>query len=313
MGGGKSKAPAAPNYEKLAQNEAVENRKTAQELTAWNRPTQNNPFGQVSWDRQVSYSPEQEAERRKLTKQMNKYSPGSAQYKQYQQRLNAITGTDNWTQNETWDPRIMEGYDKLFEAQKGAYEGLPGAFEGGPAMPQYDEAYRKQYEQDMYDSVMNRARPEQERQQAQFTTRLRQQGLQPGTEAFDRAMQNMMTSHGDVNTQAALQARMEGGNQARQEYTTALQGQNQAYGQAKDIWGSAFDRAGAVQGLMGGQYRPTFQGFSGATGYNPADMMGAANAGYQSKMGEYNAGQQKKGNTMNTAVSAGTTIGAAMM
>jgi len=307
-GGGKGKAPAAPNYEQLAKSEAAENRKTAQELTAWNRPTQNNPFGQVSWERGTSYSPEQEAQRANLTAKMNSAKPGSSAYKDAKKKLEGITGTDNWTQNETWDPRIMEGYDKLFDAQKGAYEGLPGAFEGGPDLPQYDEAYRKQYEQDMYDSVMNRARPEQQRQQEQFTTKLRQQGLQPGTEAFDRAMQNMMTSHGDVNTQAALNARMAGGDQARQEYITALQGQNQAYGQAKDTWGSAFDRAGAVQGLMGGQYRPTFQGFSGATGYNPADMMGAANAGYQTKMGGYNADQQKKGNTMNMAATAGSAV-----
>ena len=57
------------------------------------------------------------------------------------------------------------------------------------------------------------------------------------------------------------------------------------------------------------RYNPTMPGFSGATGYSPADSLGAANAGYNAKMGEYNANQAKKGNTMNTA---GTIAAAAM-
>ena len=59
MGGGKkSSAPASPDYNKVAQTEAAENRKTAEQLTGWNRPTQNNPFGKVEWTQSTNYTPE---------------------------------------------------------------------------------------------------------------------------------------------------------------------------------------------------------------------------------------------------------------
>ena len=50
-----------------------------------------------------------------------------------------------------------------------------------------------------------------------------------------------------------------------------------------------------------------FQGFSGATGYNPASMSDAAQNRYNAQMGGYNANQSKKGNLLG----AGTTLGAA--
>jgi hypothetical protein len=62
--------------------------------------------------------------------------------------------------------------------------------------------------------------------------------------------------------------------------------------------------------MLNSQYRPTFTGFSGATGYNPADMSGAAQAQYNTKMGGYNAQQGKKGSTLNAGMGmAGSIFG----
>jgi hypothetical protein len=60
---------------------------------------------------------------------------------------------------------------------------------------------------------------------------------------------------------------------------------------------------------MNSLYTPVFQGFSGATGYNPADLMGAQQASFQSGMDKTNASNAKKGNTLN----AGATVGAAAL
>lgn len=267
MGGGKkSKAPAAPDYAALAQAEAVENRKTAEELTKWNRPTQKGALGnQISWSKDAN---------------------------------------GNWTQTEVWDPRVKKGYNEGFKIRDEAMAKLPGAeFKGPEAIGAFDPNTSGKAASDaMYASYMSRAGREQGDQQQQMQTQLRQQGLQPGTEAYDRAYQNLLRAQGDVNTKANLDSIVLGGNEARQNYASQLAGQNQAYSQADANYSRLWDTAGAANNLLNSQYRPTYQGFSGAAGYNPADMMGAAQAQYNAKMGGYNTQQGKKGSNMNAGM-----------
>lgn len=274
MGGGKGKAPAAPNYSALASQDAEAQRKTAELITQQNRPTQKDALGnQISWSKDAN---------------------------------------GNWTQSETWDPRVKKGYNEGFKIRDEAMAKLPGAeFKGPEAIGAFDpNASGKAASDAMYASYMSRAGKQQGDDQQAMQTQLRQQGLQPGTEAYDRAYKNLLTAQGDVNTKANLDSIVLGGNEARQNYQSQLAGQNQAYSQADANYTRLWDTAGAANNLLNSQYRPTYQGFSGATGYNPADMMGAAQAQYGAKMGGYNAQQAKKGNTMNTAASLGS---AAMM
>jgi len=267
MGGGKkSSAPAAPNYSQLQKQDAQAAKETAELITQQNRPTQNNPFGQMNWKKDAA---------------------------------------GNWTQTETWDPRVMQGYDQAFALKDKTMQDLmkAGPFKGPGEVDQFDPYASGQAAGDaMYESYMSRAGKEQGDQQAKMQTQLRQQGLQPGTEAYDRAYKNLLTSQGDVNAKAALDSRVLAGNEARQNYASYLSGQNQSYSQADADYSRAWDTAGAANNMVNSQYRPTFSGFSGATGYNPADMSGAAQAQYNAKMGGYNAQQGKKGSTMNAGM-----------
>jgi len=152
----------------------------------------------------------------------------------------------------------------------------------------------KEYGDAIYGSVMDRAAPQQQREQASMNARLLQQGLQPGTAAYDRAMQNMMTAHGDVNTQAAQQATIASKDQYRQDYLAQMKGQSQNYSQDLDAYNMPWDMANASM-QTANNMRPQFAGFAGGTGYSGADMAGAGQAQYQAKVGANNASNASSG------------------
>lgn len=268
--GGKSDEPKAPNYENLAKNQAELDRSTAQQITAWNRPTQVNPYGRLQWSQDDA---------------------------------------GNWTQQELLDPRLQTISDQNLGLQKrfGDQINAQGQFQG-PESVQYDPAAGDAMSNALYESVMGRARQEQGRQQDALDTKLKQQGLQPGTEAYDRAMRNMLTAHGDVSTKAALDARLAGGQEARNEFGARTVAQQNAYQQKMGEYRLPWEMLSSAQGAAAGMPRPQFQGFSAATGYQPANMIGAAQKGFETEMGKYNAEQQKKGNTLNTAMQVGAMV-----
>lgn len=202
----------------------------------------------------------------------------------------------------------------------------------------------------LYESIMGRARPEQERNTAALDTQLRQQGLIPGTEAYNRSMQNLLTSQNDANLLASQNAVLAGANEGRNKYASYLAGQGQQFGQ--DLSGynanlaqnsqnfgqnlSAFQtnmaanqqnyqqglntyltnrnqglqELAGLAGLAGGSpYQPTYPGFSAATGYQPADLLGAAQATQAANQQRANSSNSKKGGLL----SAGTSLGGAYL
>lgn len=343
--GKKTKAPKAPNYQALAKEEGEQNRQTAQEITRWNRPTQIDAYGNSmnwsqddkgNWTQQVTQNPFfQHAQTQNLAGLFNAN-------KQANDTLMAGFQGEALGDLNYRDFGSVE--DALKKASGGEFTNTAGN------IGEFDRTQGDKVANDFYESIMGRARPEQQREQEALDVKLRQQGLQPGTEAYNRAMQNMLTSHGDVATQAGLNATQAGYNAARDIYNTNLAGQGQRYQQLADTYGInqerdwnavqgelgldeamanrnnqqmaannqrfsqelskyqlPFDTATAYQSLFANSPRPEFAGFSGATGYQPADMMGAAQAGYDAKMGGYNAQQNKK----NNMVSGGSSIAAA--
>ncbi len=272
--------------------------------------------------------------------------------------------------NQSGTPQQMGGPQQMGSSQQMVGQGGPST--GGRADPGYftnqagaignfDSTQGDKVAADLYESVMGRARPEQAREQARLDNQLRNQGLQPGTAAYDRAMQNLMTSHGDVSTQAGLNSTLAGYGAAKDIYNTNLGGQGQRFDQQLGGWGAnlsrqgqltnqglardslnqqgniaseaaALARAGQQQSEQGQRFNQNyqsyllpfqqaqymqqmgqnamnpldFQGFLGATGYNPASMSDAAQNKYNAQMGGYNANQNMKGNTMGLAGTLGS-------
>jgi hypothetical protein len=269
----------------------------------------------------------------------------------------------------------MGGASTYSNAPQGS-QGVPGYnSQGGPAtggradpgyftnqagaIGNFDATQGDKVAADVYESVMGRARPEQAREQARLDTQLRNQGLQPGTEAYNRAMQNLMTSHGDVATQAGLNSTMAGYGAARDIYNTNLAGQGQRFDQQLGGWAGNLGRQGQLtnQGLardslnqqgniaseaaaierarqtqsenqqifgqnltayqlpfqraqalaQAGQVNPLdFQGFTGATGYNPASMSNAAQNNFNAQSANANASQGKKNSLLQTGGQLGS-------
>lgn len=331
------KAPPPPDYVKLADQQADINKQTLAEQTVANRPTQVNPYGKLAW----SMDPE----------------------------------TGQWTQTETWDPRITELTNQSMaqqQKQMGGVNALLGQ-QGQPLnapqaqgftqkdlgmaqftsdvlknMPKYDPATGEAFSKRFSESLLARVRPEQATARSQMETKLRLQGLQPGTEAYNRAYQNLLTSQGDVTSQAQLQGMLAGSQEARDVYGTQLQGalaraaeERNLYGtqlssalqrsqdrQAQYATGSAgqqqqfqqamqryllpYQTAQTTQGLVSdasGMFRPTYQSFTGSGSYQGADMMGATQQQYAQQVQRANEAAQRKAAT---GQAVGSVVGGAV-
>jgi hypothetical protein len=297
-GGGKgAKTASAPDYTALAQQQGAINQQTAQQITQANRPNQYDPFGNsITWTQ--TQSP-QAAEAQRV---LDEYKKGAAlrpdwdqgqidaQIAKYQQAVNDAGGAGTWSQQQTLNPETKaawESYMKNANQATSAYGGILNKYladYNAPDQGGQDEAFTNA----LYGSVMDRGRVEQQRESDALTSQLRNSGLQPGSEAYNRAMQNLMTSQNDANLLASQNAVLAG----RQEY--------------RNTRNQPLQELAGMAGIAGGQpYTPTYQGFSGATGYNPTDLVGAAQAQYGAKQQGANASNSKKSGLMGAGASLG--------
>lgn len=270
--GGKSKAPPPPDYKALAKEQAALNEKALQQQTVANRPDQINALGSIKWTQDPK--------------------------------------TGKWTQVESLDPRVQGLLDQSLGLQGKSMSQIEelmnrGGFNGGPAMPTYDQAAGDAYAKTFTDSLLARIKPQQEIDQRAMETKLRLKGLQPGTEAYDVAYKNLLTSQGDVNAQATLQGQLAGSQEARDIYTTQLTGQQQGYTQALNNYLLPWQTASASQGLANNVTMPTFQNFATSGMAQAPDMMGAAQQGYAQQVQAANdkaAKKEGKGQMIGTVV-----------
>ena len=142
------------------------------------------------------------------------------------------------------------------------------------------------------EAIMARLQPQIERMDAQTRTRLANQGLVPGGEAYSNAMLDVNKSKNDLLTNAALQgigldtgARAQGFNEASSQLGT----QNAA--QQAELQRQSFLRQqplNEITGLMSGSQiqMPQFQGYQ-PTNIAPAPIMQGAMAQGQSAMDQY--------------------------
>jgi len=275
--GSKKKAPPPPDYTKLAQEQARLQNEMLKTQTEANRPDQINAMGSLRWSQDPT--------------------------------------TGRWTQTEELNPEARAALDQALALQTeqiGQIGDLmgEGRFAGGPAMPQYDPASGEQYAQRFSESLLSRMRPQQQQEQEQMQTKLRLQGLQPGTEAYNRAYQNLLTSHGDVTAQAQLQGLLAGGKEARDIYQTQLGGQEQGYNQELQKYLLPWQTAGMTQGLANSIKMPEFQGFSQTGQDETPRIMDEAQQQYAQQMQAYNeAAQSKQGKGQAIGSMAGGVLG----
>ena len=346
MGGGKkSKAPPAPDYAGLAQQEGTQNRILAQEMTTANRPTQIDQYGNKlswtqgpggQWTQNVSLTPQTQGMQQnyltgtnlgqglfnnamvmydRISKKDPMFGPQAYQAMPGMGQLQGVggkgggTNTDVNMNNFAAGPYYGGTNTSVSAGDFGASPISQGATSTGVSLPgmgsqqmttgqgrtnvdlnqqgsqmlgqglartnvntrdfgvqgidpsvsgqvpQYDPNAGKSVADALYGSVMDRGRKEQLRETDTLTTQLRQQGLQPGTPAFDRAMQNLRTSQNDANLLAAQNATLAGGQEARDIYGAQLAGNQQRFGQmqganATNLQNAQFQQQQQQQNLM---------------------------------------------------------------
>jgi hypothetical protein len=249
-------APAPPDYAGAARETAAGNLAAAQTATAANRVNQITPYGNLTY---------------------------------------AETGTDSrgnpiWTATQSLSPAQQQLLDYQNQASIGlgklAGQGL-GYVENMLNTP-FDTSKLPTTgfnpSQSYQDAYMQRLQPQIQQGQERLQQRLANQGIDIGSEAYDRAMQAQAKAENDLLLGATTQG-FGVGQQARQQ---ALQ--EQAYLRNEPLNTLSAVRTGAqVQG-------PQFVNSAQQATTSGADILGASQMGYNAQMGDFNAKQAAQQN-----------------
>lgn len=294
------KAAAPPDYTKAAEATAQSSKDVTNTQNFANRPDQITPFGNQTWQTQAAIDP---ATGQKVTKwtQNTTLNDASQQALDNQQALDAgrsqIAGgmlnrvsqefapTMNWDQ---FQPQVNQlDYSKTTQ-------------------PDSSQNYYNKAGDAVYNQFSQRNEPIFQQQQAQMETRLRNQGLHPGDEAYDAQVKGLSQQQNDARTNASLQATQAAGTEANRMFgmdtgAHALQTgdiQNQAAFQntarQADIANEMQKRGfslNEINGLLNGQQigMPSMPGFQGATKSDATNYSQAAAQQYSAAQDAANA------------------------
>jgi hypothetical protein len=281
MGKSAPAAPAAPDYVGAAKQQGVENVETARVQARLNNPNTYTPYG----TQLVSYDGDQATIRQTLNPQAQK-TLEEQQNTQYQ--LASLSGKGANLASNVLDkpfafggPDVQTSLDLSNVAKMPVNAGTTGQ-----------------------EAIMSRLEPSLAKNRVSTETQLINQGLRPGTEAYDNAIQLLGQQENDARTQAALQginldtsANAQGYNQALQGAQFGNTAQQQALMQA--IQGRQMP-LNEITALMSGSQiqNPQFQAYSGSN-IAPAPIFGATQAQAQNAQNTYN--QQVANQNANTA------------
>lgn len=158
-----------------------------------------------------------------------------------------------------------------------------------PALPTDQAAFRDQ----AYGDLMRRFNTDFDRTQAATDTKLRNQGLQPGTEAYNTQMDLLNRTKTDAGQQAFLQA----GNLAGQNLSQAQTLHNQNLSDQSLAQSQPIGIAQQLLGQGGTATQPNYVNAPQAT-VNPTDVAGLQLAQYQGQMNAYNQQMQANNSMM---------------
>lgn len=294
-----SKSADAPDYEAAALAEGAMNKENLESQTWANRPTQNNPWGSVSWER----TPE--------------WDPVTGQY------------INEWTQNQTLAEPLQGALDNemaLMEGRSGLASNMMGdlATDYGERMDwgQYgdptelrqrgdlsgagldprqrqldysgaynidDPAYGVQKAEDaFYDRGAQRLDRRMGNQNEDLEVKLRNQGLQPGDAAYDRAMQDFGEERTDAYQALTNEAIMASGAEAQRMFgmQSSLRGQQTGEEDRSAAFGNQARDQGFNERMLAGNY-------------NQAQDLQQANYANQLRQNNINEGMTQRGQRLN--------------
>lgn len=240
--GKSSSPPPAPDYRGAAQATAQGNLEATRAATEANRINQYTPYGSLTYSRDP----------------------------------NAATPDSGWSQSVN----LNETGQKLLDYQNNASLGL--GEQTGQALNRVGQSLSQPFDYGSVGDVQNAAQgaitsrldPMWDRKQQQTETQLVNQGLRPGTEAYDNAMKDFNFGRNDAYQQAILA----GINTMPQTYQLANSLRNQPLNELNAL------RTGSQV------TNPTFNNVPLQQTTTGANMLGAAQAEGQYNQNAYNAG-----------------------
>lgn len=265
-------APAAPDYAGAAQATAAGNLDAARAATAANRVNQVTPYGNLNYQ---------------------------------------ITGSDPYG-NPTWTATtsLSDVGQQLLNNQNAAALGLGGTINSAlgrvqetmgqgfnPNLPSVGinpgETYQEAY--------MRRLAPQIEQNRNSLQAQLANQGIEPGTKAYENAMRIQGQKENDLLLGATTQG-----------FGTGLAANQNAYTQAMSNYNLPLNTLSALR--SGAQVQnPSFVNSAQQATTSGPDLLGAAQMGYNAQMGDFNAKQAAQANLNSGLMGLGGTLGAAAL
>jgi hypothetical protein len=243
-------APAAPDYRAAAQETAAGNLDAARAATAANRVNQVTPYGNLNY---------------------------------------TISGQDPYG-NPTWTATtsLSDVGQQLLNNQNAASLGLGGTInaalgrvqstmgeEFNPNLPSTGFDPGQSYQ----DAYMQRLAPQLEQSRESMQARLANQGVAPGTQAYENAMRQQAQRENDLLLGATTQG-----------FGVGSQANQQAFNQAMTKYNMPLNTLSALR--SGSQVQnPSFVNSAQQATTGGADILGAAQMGYNAQMGDFNAKQ----------------------
>lgn len=330
--------PPAPDYRGAAQETAAGNLAAAQAATAANRVSQYTPYGNLvysqtgvdsqgnpTWRADTSLAPAQQ----EMLDIQNAAGVGLGQ------TINSALGRVQQTMGQGFNPNLPQIQSSAGQAnlQTSFGPGYKTATDYAGGMQGWDRANQL---------LMQRLAPQMEIQQRTLDAKLANQGVVPGTEAYNRAKMSLGMQQNDLLNQAqlsglqagntlfqqglagaqfgnqALQTQGQFANQAQQQMQQnrlqnaqlANQANQQAYTQALSNYNLPLNTLSALR--SGSQVQnPSFVNVPQQATTSGPDMLSAAQAGGQYNLGTYNAQQAAQSGMTSGLLGLGGSLGAA--
>jgi len=259
MGKSSPKAPAAPDPAATAAAQGQMNKETAIANAQLGMVNQNTPYGKLTYTQRGT-----SAEGTPQYESTIELSPEQQQLLQMSQQGDLGTA--------------QLGLDQLGRIRESVSS--PFSFGG---LPSYGEADQAAAQARAEEALMSRINPQFQRDEEALRTRLINQGIGQGSQAYNTEMERFNQAKNDARMQAVLSGQQYGAS----DLASALQRRNQGIQEYTTTRNAPLNEYSAL--TSGTQIQnPQFQS-SGGGGIAPVDYAGLVNNQYQAQLGQYNS------------------------
>ena len=259
-----SKRSDAPDYTGAAQATAAGNKDAVMYQTAANRANQITPWGNQTWHGM----PGSAGYGQETTLSPNQQAIFDNQEQIQDQRQQAALGLGDRMRQEMQRPDDF--YNNLPDVagtpDVPTYgEGLTGFGQGGQQMQvqgMQSSQYDPRFAQQAYDRQLSLIQPTHADQQERQEVALRNQGLTPGTQAYDTALGNLRMQQGEELNALSADAVDRGRAEQQSEFSRSMEAGGQRFDQEQARFGAQMDQ-GAMYDKQRAQQVVEQLGFGG--------------------------------------------------